>query len=109
MTLDSAFGVGNVTATTVGGVTKVTFNKAIFDEISTAEANATTGDIRKVIYGMVKGFIGIIANEKTKDTTLTIVDAFDTYQNLYPSDDTEYSARIAFVVAPSVADVKDEP
>jgi hypothetical protein len=109
MTLDQAFGTGNVTATTVSGVTKVTFEKFLFDEISTAEANATNGDIRKVVYGMVKGLIGIVNSERAKDTTLTNVVPSETYQNLYPSDDTQYSGQMVFAVASLVNDVKDEP
>jgi hypothetical protein len=109
MTLNQAFGTGNVTATTVSGVTKVTFKKSLFDEISVAEAHPTTGDIRKVVYGMMKGLIGIVNSEREKDRTLTSVVPLETYQNLYPSDDTQYSAQMVFSVAPLVNDVKDEP
>jgi hypothetical protein len=108
MTLAQAFGNGNAIATTDGGVTRVTLNRAFFSNISTAEANPTTGDIRKVIYGIVDGFSNGIIALKTLDETLANVEVNVQYVDILETEDVDYSSQITLGLNASIDDVKDE-
>ena len=108
MTLAQAFGTGNAIATTDGGVTRVTLNRSFFSKISALEADPTTGDIRKVIYGIVDGFSNGITALKTLDETLSNVELNVQYIDILDTEDVEYSSQITLGLNASIEDVKDE-
>ena len=108
MTLAQAFGTGNAIAITDGGVTRVTLNRAFFSNISTAEADPATGDVRKVIYGIVDGFSNGITALKTLDDTLANVELNVQYIDIIDTEDVEYSSQITLGLNASIDDVKDE-
>lgn len=108
MTLDEAFGTGNVSVLTVGGVTKVSLRLSAFPEISVAESNALTGDIRRIAYGIAKQLGISVRSIQSRDTTQTSASAIERYENLYEGDDVAYEATMTFAVQAEVLDVKDE-
>ena len=108
MTLAQAFGTGNATATTDGGVTRVTLNRSFFSKISALEADPITGDIRKVIYGIVDGFSNGVTALKTLDETLSNVELTVQYVDILDTEDVEYSSQITLGLNASAEDVKDE-
>lgn len=109
MTLDQAFGTGNVTVSTVSGKTRVTFKRTMFPRISSAEANASTGDIRKVVYGVISKFVSSVAFIRSQDSGANTISNRDLYENIYPTDDMKYSSIMSFDLVPLLDDVKNEP
>ncbi|NBO26027.1 MAG: hypothetical protein EBU96_04400 [Actinobacteria bacterium] len=109
MTLDQAFGIGNVSVSTVSGKTRVTFKKILFPLISNAEANPATGDIRKIAYGVMSKLADTIADIRSRDSTATSISVREIFENQYPPEDTKYTTQFAFDISPELDDVKDEP
>jgi hypothetical protein len=98
-----------VTVTEVpASVTKVTLNRAFFANISAGEADPTTGDVRKVIYGIVDGFSNGITALKTLDETLANVELNVQYVDILDTEDVEYSSQVTLGLNASIDDVKDE-
>lgn len=108
MTLDDIFGSGNVSVSTVSGKTRVTLKRSAFPLISAAEANASTGDIRKVVYGIMVKFGQSIDLIKS-DATQTNIIHRETYADLYPEDDIRHTKLFDFYIDPLIDDVKNEP
>ena len=109
MTLADAFGSGNVTVSTVSGKTRVTIQRSILPLVSAAEAHPSTGDIRKLVYGIMNKFHSTIDLVRGQDTTLTNTQTRETFENIYPSEDVRYSTTFTFDIQPSIDDVKPEP
>ena len=109
MTLDQIFGSGNASVTTVAGKTRVSFKLSYFNQISQAEANGATGDIRKVAYGIVKGLSDAITKIKSVDNSLNNVLLVENYSDVYDTEDSVYSSIMTFGITASLQDVKDEP
>jgi hypothetical protein len=109
MTLDQAFGTGNVSVSTVSGKTRVTMKRTLFPLVASSEANGSTGDIRKLLYGVMNRFHSAITTVKAADTTLTSTTTRETFENIYPPEDVRYSTIFTFEITPAISDVKDEP
>lgn len=107
--LDVAFGAGNVTISTVSGKTRVSIKRGILPLVSAAEANASTGDIRKLMYGLMNKFNSTINSLKGQDSTLTSITTRENYENVYPPEDIKYSTVFTFEIQPAIDDVKPEP
>jgi hypothetical protein len=108
MTLDQIFGNNNAVATTVGGKTRISLNISYFNQITQGEANSSSGDIRKVAYGIIKGLADAIKKIKSVDNTLTNVTLNESYSDVYDTEDVVYSAIMTFGISASLQDVKDE-
>lgn len=107
--LDAAFGAGNVSISTVSGKTRVQIKRGILPLVSAAEAHASTGDIRKLMYGLMSKFHSTINLLKSQDSTLTSVSARENFENVYPPEDIKYSTVFTFEIQPAIDDVKPEP
>lgn len=77
--------------------------------VSAAEAHASTGDIRKLMYGLMSKFHSTINLLKSQDSTLTSVSARENFENVYPPEDIKYSTVFTFEIQPAIDDVKPEP
>jgi len=108
MTLGDIFGINNVSVATVGGKTRVTIKRVAFPQISDAEANPTTGDIRKIVYGIMVRFVKAVARIKTFDQGMEAISVREVYRHLYSPDDLEHTTRMDFYIDPMVNDVKNE-
>jgi len=107
--LDAAFGAGNVSISTVSGKTRVQIKRGILPLVSAAEAHASTGDIRKLMYGLMNKFHSTISFLNSQDTTLTSASTRENFENLYPPEDIKYSTVFTFEIQPAIDDVKPEP
>lgn len=77
--------------------------------VSAAEAHASTGDIRKLMYGLMNKFHSTISFLNSQDTTLTSASTRENFENLYPPEDIKYSTVFTFEIQPAIDDVKPEP
>ena len=108
MTLAAIFGVNNVSVATVNGKTRVTIKRSAFPQISDAEANPSTGDIRKIVYGISVRFNKAISRIRDLDPQMAAINFTERYRHLYSPDDLQYTARMEFYIDPLVNDVKNE-
>ena len=88
-------------------ITIAGFNSGAFPEMTSAEANATTGDIRKVLYAMCEGFYQQWNNTATGDRPLKYtITRTSTVNEINNQITKRYT--FTFVTAPSGADVVSE-